>query len=200
MIDISRAYFNAKTSEEDPTYVDLPHEMGDHPGMCGLLRRHIYGARRAADGWQEEYSGRMIDAGFIQGMASPCVFHHPARNIVCSVHGDDFTAAGSKPELDWFEATLKESYELTVSGRLGPGPKDDKETIVLGRVIRWTDQGIEYEAHPRQAEQLISELQLEGDAVKSVVTPGIKVLNHQVQSETALPESEHTRFRGEPTS
>ena len=32
--------------------------------------------------------------------------------------------------------------------------------------------------------------------MKSVVTPGIKVLNHQVQSETALPESEHTRFRG----
>ena len=81
----------------------------------------------------------MIDAGFIQGMASPCVFHHPARNIVCSVHGDDFTAAGSKPELDWFEATLKESYELTVGGRLGPGPKDDKEAIVLGRVIRGTD-------------------------------------------------------------
>ena len=32
--------------------------------------------------------------------------------------------------------------------------------------------------------------------MKSVVTPSIKVLNHRVQSETALPESEHTRFRG----
>ena len=121
---------------------------------------------------------------------------HPTRNIVCSVHGDDITVAGPKPELDWFEAILKESYELTIGGRLGPGPKDDKEVIVLGRVIRWTDQGIEYETDPRQAEKLISELQLDGDAVKSVVTPGIKVLNHQVQSETDLPESEHTRFRG----
>ena len=60
---------------------------------------------------------------------------------------------------------------------------------------RWTDTGIEYEADPRQVEKLISELQLEGDAVKGVVTPGVKVLSHQVQSETALPESEHTRFR-----
>ena len=82
MIDISRAYFNAKTSEEDPTYVALPRTMGDHPGMCGLLRRHMYGTRRAADGWQEEYSGKMIDAGFIQGVASPCVFHHPYHPYV----------------------------------------------------------------------------------------------------------------------
>ena len=69
------------------------------------------------------------------------------------MHGDDFTAAGPKPELDRFEATLKKSYELTVGGRLGPGPTDDKETIVLGRVIRWTDEGIEYEADPRQVEK-----------------------------------------------
>ena len=98
----------------------------------------------------------MIDAGFIQGIASPCVFYHQNRNIACSVHGDDFTAAGPKPELDWFEATLKKSNELTVGGCLGPGPTDDKETIVLGRVIRWTDEGIEYEAGPRQVKNLLS--------------------------------------------
>ena len=126
----------------------------------------------------------MLDAGFIQGIASPCVFHHPTRNIACSVHGDDFTAAGPKPELNWFEATLKKSHELSVGGRLGPGPTDDKETIVSGRVIRWTDDCSEYEADPRQVEQLDSELQLEGEAVKGIVTPGVKVLSHQVQSET----------------
>ena len=32
--------------------------------------------------------------------------------------------------------------------------------------------------------------------MKGVVTPGVKVLSHQVQSETDLLESEHTRFRG----
>ena len=121
----------------------------------------------------------MIEAGFIQGVASPCVFHHPTRNIACSLHGDDFTAAGPKPELDWFEATLKKSYQLTLGGRLGPGPADDKETIVLGRVIRWTNEGIGCEAEPRQVKKLISELQLDGEAVKGVVTPGVKVFSHQ---------------------
>ena len=112
------------------------------------------------------------------------------------MHGGDLTAAGPKPELDWFEATLKKLYELTVGGRLGLGPIDDKEIIVLGRVIRWTDEGIEYEADPRQVETLLVKLELDSEGVKGVVTPGVKVLSHQAQSETELPESEHTCFRG----
>ena len=195
LIDISRAYFNAKTDPRDPIYVELPPEAGAPPGMCGLLRRHMYGTRRAAEGWQDEYSSALVDMGFTQGAASPCVFVHAPRRIVVSVHGDDFTAAGSKQNLDWFEKQMKERYELKVGGRLGPGPTDDKEATVLNRVIRWTPQGLEYEADPRQVERLLEELELEGEGVKSVVTPGVKTLAHQVQSEVVLPEREHTRFR-----
>ena len=152
MIDISRAHFRANTDDEDPTCVELPYEMDALPGMCGLQHRHMYGTRRAAEGWQDACSTRMAATGFIQGVASPWVFHHPARNVACSVYGDVFTAAGPKPEIDWFEATLKKSNELTVGGRLGLGSTDDKENIVLGRAIRWTKEGIEYEADPRHPE------------------------------------------------
>ena len=113
-----------------------------------------------------------------------------------SVHGDDFTAVGPKPELDWFETEMRGCYELTVGGRLGPGPDDDKEATVLNRVIRWTEKGIEYEADPRQVERLLEELDLDGDGVKGVVTPGVKVVAHQVESDEELPMSEFTRFRG----
>ena len=40
--------------------------------------------------------------------------------MAVSVHGDDFTATGPKCELDWFEAIMREQYELTSGGRLGP--------------------------------------------------------------------------------
>ena len=53
MVDISRAYFNAKTSDDDPIYVDLPSEAEAPEGMWALLKRHMYGTRRAADGWQD---------------------------------------------------------------------------------------------------------------------------------------------------
>ena len=50
VLDISRAYFNAKKDEGvDPTYVELPAEDPDRAeGMCGLLRVHRYeqGQRR----------------------------------------------------------------------------------------------------------------------------------------------------------
>ena len=195
MTDISRAYFNAKTDGEYPTYVEFPSEMDAPPGMRGLLRRHMYGTRRAAEGWQEEYSTRLCVAGFTQGEASPCVFTHRERAIAVSVHGEDFTAAGPTNQLDWFEGVLRGHYELTVGGKLGPGPSDDKEATVFNHIISWAGEGVEYEADPRQAEKLLEELELAGEGVKGVVTPGQKIPAHQVRDEQELPEDQHTHFR-----
>ena len=69
LIDISRAYFNAPTSDDKPTYVELPPDLGAAPDMCGLLKRHMYGTKRAAEGWQEEYSQALAEMGFRQGSA-----------------------------------------------------------------------------------------------------------------------------------
>ena len=84
-IDISRAYFNAVTPEDEPTYVELPPEVGAPPGTCALLKRQMYGTRRAADGWQSECSATLRAMGFVQGAASACFFRHraPAR-LFCS--------------------------------------------------------------------------------------------------------------------
>ena len=75
-----------------------------HPGiargMCGLLKKHMYGKLAAADGWHQEYSGFLGSIGFVQWAASPCLFLHKARYLATSVHGDDFTSAGLKVELD----------------------------------------------------------------------------------------------------
>ena len=116
LIDIRRVYLNAKTSEDDPVYVQLPSEAGESEDACALLRCHMYGTRRAAEGWQEECSTRLCGGGFTQGVLSPCAFTHRERSIAVSVHGDDFTAAGPKSQLDWFVGVLRGHYELTVGG------------------------------------------------------------------------------------
>ena len=57
-------------------------------------------------------------------------------------------------------------------GRLGGDASDAQEIRVLNRIIRWTAEGLEYEADPRHAELLVSFL---GDeAARPVITAGLK--------------------------
>ena len=195
LCDIRRTHFNAKTSDDDPVYFKLTAGADAPPGMCALLCKHMYGTRRAAEGWKDECSTRLLEAGFVQGMASSCALNHPERGESLSVRGDEFTGLVSEPQPGCFEKTLRARYELTVGARLGPGPKDDKEGTVLNHVISWTSTGVEYEADPRQVELLAEELGLEGEGVKGVVTTGVKILEHQAQTQKVLPENEHTRFQ-----
>ena len=100
LINIRKAYFNAKTSDDEPIYVELPRKAEATPGMCALLRRHMCGTCMPAEGWQDESNSSPTEAGFVQGMASPCLFNNPSKGIAVFVHGDDFIAVGPKPELD----------------------------------------------------------------------------------------------------
>ena len=52
--------------------------------------------------------------GFCQGLSSPCVFRHPSKQLVVSVHGDDFTIAGACEDIDWFDAVIQKHYECTL--------------------------------------------------------------------------------------
>jgi histone deacetylase 1/2 len=194
-VDVKRAYFNAKVDPSEPTYVDLPPEDADCQTMCAKLARHMYGTRGAADGWQQEYSSTLVRVlGFEQGLATPCAFYHRKRQLACCVHGDDFTTSGPKCDLDWFETQLTKVYECTVGARVGPGDGDSKEATVLNRVVRWTNDGLELEADPRQAEKLIRECGLEG--ANSAATPGIRQTKEQVASDKELDPRLHTPFMG----
>ena len=116
------------------------------------------------------------------------------RGLATGVHGDDFTTTGPKCDLDWFEDKLEAKYELKKGGRLGPGPDDAKELTVLNRVIRWTDDVVEYEADPRQCERLLEGLGLHAGCT-STATPGLKPIIEQLKDDKPLHTEGHTEFR-----
>jgi len=195
LIDVSRAYFNAICDPDEPCYVELPPEDSDAGRACALLLRHMYGTRRAADGWQEEYSTLLVqELGFSQGLSCPNVFFNAERGIRCSVHGDDFTSSGPKPELDWLENEIGKRYEITIQPRLGPGPGDAKEGLILNRVVRWCEDHLEYEADPRQVERLVADCGLE--QCKTVGTPGVRAAFKELEEDSELKKELHTAFRG----
>ena len=115
-----------------------------------------------------------------------------------SVHGGDFTTAGACEDLDWFEDRIQEHYECTIQPRIGPGSDDAKEGVVLNRVIRWTDEGLEYEADPRQAEKLVAECGLTGS--NTMATPGLRASFAEVEKDKPLPAHLTTAFRGSTTT
>ena len=113
----------------------------------------------------------MVAIGFVQGKASPCTFYHEERGIRTYIHGDDFVSVRSNSDLKWLRKETENKYELKPHV-LGPTKEDPQQVKVLNRVLRWTDQGIKYEADPRHAELIIKDLGL--DKAKGVRTPATK--------------------------
>ena len=60
--------------------------------------------------------------------------------------------------------------------------------------MRWTEQGLEYEADPRQAEKLLRDLKVD-EGVKSVGTPGVKTMREQLEGDVPLPYDKSSPYR-----
>ena len=168
LLDVSRAHWYPEAKRD--VWIRLPAEdpRADEPGVCGKLNRTMYGTLDAAQSWGDHYSKILTDAGFIKGLASPCHFFHPSRDIPLLVHGDDFIAAAEDDQLEWVEKLLKGKYECK-STLIGPGPGAQPEGRILGRIITYYDWGIQYEADPVHAETILRELGLE--SARSVGSP-----------------------------
>ena len=183
-----RAYFHATARRK--VYVELPPE--DHQvGMCGKLRKAMYGTRDAAQNWEHAYMEFLENTGFSSGIATPCVFHNRDRDIRAVVHGDDFTVLASENQLDWFRGEIAKRFEVKFRGRLGPEPTDDKAIRVLNRVVEWTANGIAYEADQRHAEIIVQGLQL-SSASKPVNSPSQKTSR---EPDPPLSQEDSTAYR-----
>jgi hypothetical protein len=190
VIDVKKAHLYPKC--EVDTYIELPAEAGAKPGMCGKFVHWLYGFRPAARAWESHYSEKLASIGFARGRASPVAFYNADLDVSCLVHGDDFTFVGESEKLDVVEAKMKERFELKVKARLGEGPKDDKETDILGRVVRCTKEGFEYEADPRHREKILEAFGLEDGSKGLTVNGRLEDLDEEP---VPLEPSECTQFR-----
>ena len=85
------------------------------------------------------------------------------------VHGDDFVSEGENTALDWLAGQASRRFEIKTH-QIGMGEKQLREHRILGRIVRATSDGWEYEADPRHAEVMVKVLGLEG--ANGVKTPG----------------------------
>ena len=75
-VDVSRAYFHAKTQRL--VLVKLPEEdcSGRDKGKVGLVKKKsMYGTRDAASNWERDWRGHFENCGYEQGRSSRNLFH-----------------------------------------------------------------------------------------------------------------------------
>ena len=114
----------------------------------------------------------IIENGFKQGTATPCVFHHEHKGIRTLVHGDDYASIGKPEQLKWMERMLEQKYQIKTHV-LGLGENQVQQVKIMNRIISWDKtKGLVYEADPRYSEIITEQLKLQ-DA-KPVATPGTK--------------------------
>ena len=183
-IDIRKAYFNGIPKR--PVYMRFPKELGLPTNAVGKLVRCAYGTRDAGAIWEDTYRGALEDMGFQSGVASPCCFFHPGRNISLVVHGDDFTSLGIGGDLDWLEKELALHFELKIRGRIGEDCQGPQHIRILNRIVTLTKDGLMYEADPRHVDLLASSLGL--TAANAVLTPGVKDPNPDYNASKANEE------------
>ena len=83
----------------------------------------------------------IASVGFTRGESCGVVFYHEERDVSLAVHGDDFTFCGLEEDLMWIQGLMGSWFDIKVRAVLGWEAKDDKEVVILGRVVRWGKLG-----------------------------------------------------------
>ena len=72
------------------------------------MKMSMYGTRDAAANWAAEYGAALIAAVYVQGIASPCIFHHSDHDTTILVDGDDCVGVSNPIELGRIRAVLED--------------------------------------------------------------------------------------------
>ena len=162
--------------------------------LCGKLNFSMYGILDAAQNWYQEYLEQLIQIGFQQGKASPCLFYNEDKGIRTYVHGDDYVSTGKPEALKLMKGQLEKKYTVKTQ-ILGPGQGDQQCIKIFNRVFTWTaKEGKTYGADPRHVEIILKQLDMTN--AKSVITPGTREEGRTSEdSKTELGDKDAALYR-----
>ena len=192
-VDVKKAHLNPRCEED--VFIKLPEECGCGPDVCGNLNFWLYGFRRAASAWEDHYSGLFEKVGFKRGVSCGVVFYHEKRDISLVVHGDDFTFCGLEEDLRWIREVMGSWFDIKLRAILGEDPEDDKEVTILGRIVRWANEGIEFEADPKHRLLIMETFGLKEDS-RGLVNNGEQIIKEEIGDDEDMEKKEGTELMG----
>ena len=137
-----------------------------------------------------------MECGFERRLTCAVVFYNAEKDIACVVHGDDFTLCAGGPELLWIAENMKSWFEIQVGAFSGPEERDDKHVVILGRHVRWTAGGIEYEADPKHRKLVMEQFGFDEESSGLVFNGEKDWKKEEEREEVLIEKGEATVFRG----
>jgi len=86
-------------------------------------------------------------------------------------------------------------FEIKIRAVLGMDPDDDKEVVILGRVVRWMENGIEYEADPKHRRLMLEYFGFD-EGSRTLTHNGDKDSKEEEWELEDLDKEESKTFRG----
>eukprot|EP00973_Karenia_brevis_P072585 10082729-Karenia_brevis.AAC.1 len=98
-------------------------------------------------------------------------------------------ASRLESELKWIKSLMESLFEVKVRAVLGPEETDDTEVVILGRLVTWKEDRIEYAADPKHRRQILEYFGFSGNTKAGAVN-GYKEDRIDEESEELLSKSE----------
>ena len=124
--DVDTAFLYAKIEEE--VYMEQPQgfeKFGPNgEKLVCKLRKSIYGLKQSPRNWNKELHNLMIEDGFVQSNADPCVYIKRCTSdatkppLVVVIYVDDLIAGGMRKMREAFEKALLGRYKIKKLGRV----------------------------------------------------------------------------------
>ena len=152
--DIRVAFLHAKGSGR---VVIIPPKGSAPPGIGWECVKAWYGTREASKCWRNEVTDTLIKEGCKAVVVAPMMFVSENHGYVTVCHGDDFLSCGSAAALDVVDRVLAAHFDTKILPRIGPTACGGEVTEGkhLGRTIRWSPQGSEWESNSKHVEDMV---------------------------------------------
>lgn len=115
--DIKNAFTESHLKEE--IYLAPPQGVNVSDGRVLRALRSLYGLKQAGRDWSQLLKSELINWGFTQSLADPCLYTYAARQLNLLVYVDDIIASStSKDQLNWFSTTLSSRFNAKNLGEI----------------------------------------------------------------------------------
>ena len=159
VLDVKGAYLKSVVDPNDNEnlYIRYPD------GKIYKLNKYLYGLKQAGFKWQQNVTGVLIKAGYIQSEADPMIFskHEDKEFCIMSLHVDDFYVISSKQEM------LNQLHEILTNAYGTVSIKSDDVMSYLGMEVKIEENGDIFLSQPAYIMSLAELLELTGKTNKT---------------------------------